>query len=215
MPKETDWIDELYRDGPHEEPPAELDRAIARAARAHPKSWYRDRVRLAGLSTAAVVLIAAVTLIVQRPPAEAPATAIPDAPASPAPQSAAEAPDAGRGAAKGLASEADSTSRAARLERIADRSMNLEAAAEAAPTEELRAPVAPPTEPSRATAAAAGPPSRAGCGELALEPQARYRVDADDANLVIVETEAGIERWRCDGDAWRRVAPAPATSDQQ
>ncbi|MEZ5551851.1 MAG: hypothetical protein R3E82_13235 [Pseudomonadales bacterium] len=59
MPKETDHLETLYREGATEQPPEGIDRAISAAARSALQPWYQRRGPLTGISTAAALLIAA------------------------------------------------------------------------------------------------------------------------------------------------------------
>jgi len=66
---QEDWLDELYRSGRAEEPSADLDAAIRRAAVATPRperAWYRRPARLAGLAMAATVVLAAGVVLLSR-----------------------------------------------------------------------------------------------------------------------------------------------------
>jgi len=105
----TDWLDELYSSGPAEEPPADLDDTIRRAAAAAVagprgqnagRPWYRRPARLAGLAMAATVALAVGVLLVSRTPgvdgtlAARPDTEPDKAEAAPAREAAVPAPAA-------------------------------------------------------------------------------------------------------------------------
>lgn len=81
MPKETDHLERLYREGAEEQPPDVLDRAIAAAARSGLKPWYQRRGALAGISTAAALLVAAGLVSIQYVPERAATISAPPSPA--------------------------------------------------------------------------------------------------------------------------------------
>ncbi|MFV2090059.1 MAG: hypothetical protein ACC642_05345, partial [Pseudomonadales bacterium] len=62
MPKETDWLDELYQQANDQAPPEALDESIQAAARKAVEPWYRNRRRLTSLATAASVVVAALVV---------------------------------------------------------------------------------------------------------------------------------------------------------
>ena len=206
MSKETDWVDDLYREGATAQPPADLDRRIAEAARAALTPWYRRRGPLTGIATAAVLMLAVALMTFQPLPPDAPVPA--DAlapPAAPEPEFSDQSEPAGtrpqetRAESKSVLPAAASMDRRTTADEHAEQNLS--------DTDSTAIVRSSAQKTYRQDAAAHS------CGPLP-DPDAEILEIAEDADQVIrVVTSVGA--WRCVDGEWQPVPETDAVSDQQ
>ena len=219
MPNDSDWMDELYREGAIEEPPAELDRRIIAAAGAPPAAWYRRRGPLTGLSTAAVLMLAITLMTLQSPSVE-------DQGPAPAFQDAAQAIESKEHPAerKRIQPASAPEERPAQdVARFESDTINEIATGQAIPATTASPRAARGQPQVSLEKIGSNVPASAGLADSLLSSPACEGLPDKEAEVLdigededrIIRLTTSTGQWRCVDGEWQRVPEGQAESDQQ